>query len=142
MKRYPITFAIEEAPVDPFQPKGDQQYRLVAVADSFEGDPLVVLSPSFKGESGPQECLDYLRRQVREAMTRYEGTLIHSDLGRLRVDTQHLDRRTMDLLAFAKESAGRRFAVPNWPSLGAPDEVPAVITATVRPIEQARDSLA
>ena len=134
MKRYPITFAIEEAPVDPFVPGGDQQYRLVAVAATFEGDPLAVLSPSYVGEDGPQQCLDYLQRQVREAMTRYEGALVHSDLDRLRGDDQLLGQRTMDLLAFVEASAGRRFARPNWPSLGAPARLPSlVMTSYLRP---------
>lgn len=42
MKRLPVTLFIEEAPVDPFTPKGDQQYRLVAVVPARETE--VILS--------------------------------------------------------------------------------------------------
>jgi len=42
MKRLPVTLFIEEAPVDPFEPKGEQQYRLVAAIPSRETE--VILS--------------------------------------------------------------------------------------------------
>lgn len=79
MKRLPITLFVEEAPLDPFEPKGPQQYRVVASVPARETE--VVLS-SAAHDSVAEAVLDAFNDGVFAAIDRVAGDV---DRGRHRL---------------------------------------------------------
>ena len=78
MKFWPLQLALQEAPVDGFEPDGPAKFRVVA----YDGEPGGV--PATDGEcvaltdawDTPSGALGQLRRSIAESMTRYEGGLL------------------------------------------------------------------
>lgn len=119
MKRIPINLYMEQGPVDSFDPKSPQKYRIVAEVPGDKNRPADIL-PLTPTMGDPSLVMDTFRRAIFSSLTRFEADLYISQMEGMNNGLRSLETRTEALRGHMIDNSGKRGTFPlegthEWP---------------------------